>query len=93
MTTTILIDDSGRLSFLWDDELAGLCELGETEMQRASHVEYWPHFKGGGWCADLSPVGGPLIGPFKHRGDALRSEHDWINRNLFAEPLTQDTTP
>ena len=29
--------------------------------------------------ADLSPVGGPMLGPFSKRSQALNAEQDWLN--------------
>ena len=35
------------------------------------------------WRVDLSPSGGPIIGPFKHRGAAIYSEIEWLNLHGF----------
>ena len=43
-------------------------------IKRASHVERGR----GGWCADMGPLGGPCLGPFDLRADALEAEQDWI---------------
>ncbi len=52
--------------------------LGSPSITRASHVE--PD-KQGHWSADLSPVKGPLLGPFDHRSDALQAEQAWLEAN------------
>ena len=44
----------------------------------ACHVE--PEEQGR-WLADLSPVNGPVLGPFDHRSEALQAEHDWLERH------------
>ena len=54
--------------------------LGKVHHTRASHVE--PNEKGE-WTADLSPVGGPKLGPFKLRSEALQSEIRWLEENAI----------
>jgi len=45
------------------------------QITRASHVE--PD-RDGFWWADMGPVDGPVLGPFKRRSDALASERFWL---------------
>ncbi|WP_242687916.1 hypothetical protein [Alienimonas californiensis] len=52
-------------------------------MTRASHVE---PADGGVWTADLSPSGGPVLGPFPLRSEALTAEADWLIRKLLNPP-------
>lgn len=68
----------GSLAFLWDDQLQPLSDLGEVTIRRASHVEP----EDGGWIADLSPMGGPRLGPYRLRGEALAAEREWLNLHL-----------
>lgn len=75
MESTITIDQTGDIKFLWDDNLADLLELGKPEVLRASYVEPTPD---GQWTADLSPIGGPTLGPYKLRSEALAAETAWI---------------
>ena len=49
----------------------------------ASHVEPVGE---GQWQADLSPVGGPLLGPYDTRTEAIQAEVDWLNANLHKIP-------
>ncbi len=70
-----IVIDGPRLSFVWDDEVADLLELGTPTIRRASHVE---PTEDGRWTADMAPVDGPLLGPFKLRGDALAAECAWL---------------
>lgn len=77
----LLIDISpeGEVKFIYDDLLAGLLAEGEAVTQRVSHVEP----SAGGWTADLSPVNGPVLGPYKLRQEALDAEVAWLKQNLF----------
>jgi hypothetical protein len=52
--------------------------LGQPDIRRASHVEPDGH---GQWTADLTPVGGPMLGPFPRRSDALAAESHWLETN------------
>ncbi len=61
-----------------DDRLGFLRELGPVSIKRASHVEPTDDAK---WTADLSPVDGPVLGPFDTRGEALDAEVAWLKKN------------
>jgi hypothetical protein len=56
-------------------EAIDLRQLGALAISRASHVE--PDANGQ-WLADLSPVGGPKLGPFATRSQALVAEEAWL---------------
>ena len=56
-------------------EVINLAALGSLAITRASHVE--PDQQGH-WWADLSPVGGAVLGPFVNRSEALAAEHSWL---------------
>lgn len=73
-------DDEGRLHFIYDDRIAFLNQLGDSETKRASNVEPDGH---GGWTADMAPVGGPVLGPFALRGDALSAEVEYLKLNVI----------
>jgi hypothetical protein len=60
------------------DEAIDFHELGKVSIQRASHVE---PTEDGQWTADMSPVGGPVLGPFELRSVALEEEVKWLKRN------------
>jgi hypothetical protein len=78
----ILIKD-GQVRFVYSDELKSLLEEGTAGApKRVSHVE--PSIKDGkvSWTADLSPVQGPVLGPFDNREEALTAEVKWINEHL-----------
>jgi hypothetical protein len=59
-------------------EAIDLFALGSPTIFRASHVE--PDQQGR-WWADLSPIGGPVEGPFDLRSEALAAEHAWLETN------------
>ncbi|QDT15078.1 hypothetical protein [Alienimonas californiensis] len=64
-------------------ELIDAGALGAASVMRASHVE---PADGGGWTADLSPSGGPVLGPYPLRSAALAAEADWLTRNRLTPP-------
>jgi hypothetical protein len=45
------------------------------QITRASHVE--PD-RDGFWWADMGPVAGPVLGPFRSRTEALETERGWL---------------
>lgn len=76
MTTDIYIDADGTVSFVHDDDLASAFAGDMATTRRASHVE---PCGGGGWAADMAPVGGPVLGPFARRDEALAAEREWLD--------------
>ncbi len=73
----LLVKPDGTVLAIYD-EMIDLTILGRPTITRASQVE--PDAQGR-WRADLSPVGGPMLGPFDRRSEALQAEHDWLERN------------
>lgn len=65
---------NGGVSCIYDEAL-DLRELGRLTIKRASHVE--PD-QDGNWWADMAPSGGPALGPFKSRSEALVAEREWL---------------
>jgi hypothetical protein len=53
-------------------------ELGKPLIARASHVEPVDQ---GRWIADLTPVAGPILGPFDLRSEALEAEQVWLAKH------------
>jgi hypothetical protein len=78
----IEVRPDGSMKMLYDDSLKSLMDEGKTEVARASDVE--PDGKGG-WTADLTRVGGPVLGPFPLREDALTAEKEWLWNNSFGD--------
>lgn len=79
----ILIAPDGTARCVYGEAI-DLSALGEATLTRASHVEPDQH---GRWSADLSPVSGPVLGPFARRSDALAAEARWLDDHwLQARP-------
>jgi hypothetical protein len=74
MKLVVLADGSVRAIY---DEAIDLAVLGRPRIARASHVE--PDDQGR-WRADLTPVDGPVLGPFDRRSQALEAEQEWLDR-------------
>ena len=72
---SIRISRAGTLEFIYHDALRPLLTAGEATIRRASHVEPTPD---GQWTADLTPLHGPILGPYLTRADALTAETDWL---------------
>jgi hypothetical protein len=75
------IEPDGSASTIYADEMSELFAEGTTKISRASHVE--PDPNGSGWIADMSPVQGPVLGPFDLRQQALDAEVEYLKINLF----------
>jgi hypothetical protein len=76
---TLVVDDSGVVRCVYDEAL-DLAALGRPTITRASNVEPDP---AGRWTADLAPVGGPVLGPFPRRSEALAAERAWLDAQLL----------
>ena len=68
---------------IYNDGLLGLASQGRAVTARASHVE---PCAGGGWMVDLSPVEGPVLGPYSRRDEALDIEVGWLNTHGIPTP-------
>jgi hypothetical protein len=71
----LVVKTDGSVCCVYAEEL-DLRALGLLTIRRASHVE--PD-SCGQWVADLSPVGGSVLGPFSTRSQALDAEQNWLN--------------
>ncbi len=81
----LVVNGRGVVTFHYDETI-NLADLGYLEIVRASHVE--PD-AAGRWWADLNPVGGPVLGPFTLRSEALSAEREWLESRLcMPEPVT-----
>jgi hypothetical protein len=70
----LVIDRAGRVRRLYGEAI-DLAALGRLAIARASRVE--PDGDGL-WTADLRTVGGPVLGPFAVRSEALAAEVAWL---------------
>jgi hypothetical protein len=70
----LLVLPDGTLRAVYAEAI-DLHALGRPAIARASHVE--PDAQGH-WSADLTLVGGPVLGPFERRSDALDAEQAWL---------------
>ena len=70
----LVISTNGLVHCIYAESL-DLASLGHLSISRGSHVE--PDAIGQ-WRVDLSPVGGPVLGPFPHRSTALAAENEWL---------------
>jgi hypothetical protein len=79
----MVIDPLGQVHCLYSEAL-DLAVLGPLTIHRASHVE--PDADGQ-WWADLSPVNGPCLGPYRQRSQALAAEQAWLEANHLVHCL------
>jgi hypothetical protein len=77
----LLVRPDGTVRAIYQEQI-DLGVLGRPTIARASHVE--PD-AGGRWLADLKPVGGPVLGPFDRRSEALEAENDWLESHWLVE--------
>ena len=73
----IIIEPDGVTRCIYTEEI-NLAAIGSPTITRASHVE--PDQQGR-WLADMSPLSGPLLGPFQARSEALAAEHTWLEQH------------
>jgi len=84
-----LVIKNGRIQAIAPDDLGFLEQLGPCTVRRVSHVEPCETETGTQWTADLSPVGGPLLGPYRTRSEALAAELAWLEPRLGNIPLNE----
>jgi hypothetical protein len=70
----LVILPEGTARCLYGEEIE-LAALGTLTIRRGSHVE---SDASGQWLADLAPCGGPVLGPFPVRSQALQAEATWL---------------
>jgi hypothetical protein len=83
----ISVFEDGTVQFIYNDELRPLLDIGDARIERASHVEPGDPTKGQDalkWYADMHPVGGPVLGSFDTREQALAEEVSWIEANVLS---------
>lgn len=70
----LVVTASGDVRAIYDERV-DLSRLGKLSIRRGSHVE---PTEDGQWTADLAPCGGPVLGPFSLRSEALAAEVAWL---------------
>lgn len=78
----LIIDPHGGVRCIYS-EVIPLNSLGTPTIVRASHVE--PD-SSGRWWADITPVGGPQLGPFDRRSEAIDAELAWLEEHWLDSP-------
>ena len=78
----LVVEPGGMVRCIYEEAI-NFHALGTPTISRASYVE--PDGQGR-WLADLSPVGGPVLGPFDHRSQALDAERQWLEGHWIAKP-------
>ena len=78
----LLISPDGTIRCIYAETI-DLAQIGRASISRGSHVE--PD-QDGRWFADLAPVGGPRLGPFARRSDAVNAEVEWLHTHWLLPP-------
>ena len=77
----------GKINAIHHDSIAWK-NFGAVSIERASYVE---PTAAGDWIVDLSPVGGPTLGPFMTRSEGLAEELYWLEQHwLMSSPVRFD---
>ena len=76
----LVIRPGGQVQCVYAEAI-DLNELGQPLIERASYVE--PD-DSGQWWADMRPIGGPVLGPFRPRSKALKAESDFLDLHWLA---------
>jgi hypothetical protein len=76
----LLVESDGSIRCIYGEAI-NLAELGQLSIRRGSRVEPNKH---GQWLCDLSPVTGPMLGPFASRSVALAAEIAWLNEHWLS---------
>lgn len=80
MINQIVVSPVGEIKAIYADELIPLFRSGKCSIARASSVE--PTVDGR-WTADLTPVRGPVLGPYETRREALDAEVSYLIANVL----------
>ena len=78
----LLVKPDGTVRAIYQEAI-DLGVFGRPTITRASSVE--PDEQGR-WQADLRPIGGPVLGPFERRSEALAAEIAWLEVHWLTPP-------
>lgn len=81
----LVIESTGQVRCVYTETI-DLTALGVLAIQRGNRVE--PDAQGQ-WFADLRLVGGPCLGPFGKRSDAVAAEVGWLESHWLANPVSE----
>ena len=70
----LIVSRCGAMRCIYNEAIP-LHLLGRLAIRRASYVE---PSSCGSWMVHLAPVGGPVLGPFTQRSQALATEQEWL---------------
>ena len=70
----LVVRPDGSAQSIYQESIS-LRPLGALSIRRASHVE---PIEDGRWITDLSISGGPVLGPFETKSQALEIEVEWL---------------
>ena len=77
---TLTIDPHGTTRLVYTEALP-LEQLGALSISR--HVSHVEPDERGHWWADLSPVAGPRLGPYRRRSQCVAAEVAWVEANVL----------
>lgn len=77
MSCQLVVGPGGHVRMIYSETLDPHL-FGRPTITRGSHVE---PTENGTWNADLSPMGGPTLGPFSRRSEALDAELSWLQQH------------
>ena len=78
---TVLVTEEGDVIYVYNPLIDSIFRDSGFKgvPKRASSVE---PIDDSNWEADLSRVGGPVLGPFSSRDEAVDAELEWLNENI-----------
>jgi hypothetical protein len=79
----LVVTAAGNVRAIYNERI-DLARLGKVSIRRGSHVEPTDD---GRWTADLSPCGGPVLGPFAVRSEAIEAEIVWLVEHWLDRPI------
>ena len=79
----LVVTAAGNVRAIYSERI-DLAQLGKVSIRRGSHVEPTDD---GRWTADLSPCGGPVLGPFAVRSEAIEAEIAWLAEHWLDHPI------